>query len=112
MGDERIGFHFDVMCPWAYQSSVWIREVRRLTGLQIDWRFFSLEEINRSVQSVEQDLDVIRAMGLRQRVLEGPLDYAPSNIDDPNEAPKPPGGTPAPTKPAPEAKPAPETKEP
>ena len=71
-----------------------------------------IEEINRSVQSVEQDLDVIRAMGARQRVLDGPLDYAPSNIDDPNEAPKPPGGTPAPTKPAPEAKPAPETKEP
>jgi hypothetical protein len=34
------------MCPWAYQTSVWIREVRRLTGLQISWRFFSLEEIN------------------------------------------------------------------
>ena len=45
---ECVGFHFDVMCPWAYQSSVWIREVSRLTGLQIDWRFFSLEEINRS----------------------------------------------------------------
>jgi 2-hydroxychromene-2-carboxylate isomerase len=45
---ERIGFHFDVMCPWAYQTSLWIREVRRLTGLGIDWRFFSLEEINRT----------------------------------------------------------------
>ena len=45
---ERIGFHFDVMCPWAYQTSVWIRDVRRQTGLMIDWRFFSLEEINRT----------------------------------------------------------------
>jgi 2-hydroxychromene-2-carboxylate isomerase len=42
-----LGFHFDVMCPWAYQSSVWIREVRRQVPLEIDWRFFSLEEINR-----------------------------------------------------------------
>lgn len=42
----RIGFHFDVMCPWAFQTSLWIRDVRRQNGLQIDWRFFSLEEIN------------------------------------------------------------------
>ena len=44
---ETIAFHFDVMCPWAYQTSLWIRDVRRQNGLQIDWRFFSLEEINR-----------------------------------------------------------------
>ncbi len=44
---QTIGFHFDVMCPWAFQTSLWIRDVRRQTGLQIDWRFFSLEEINR-----------------------------------------------------------------
>jgi len=43
----RVAFHFDVMCPFAYQTSRWIREVRRLTGLEIDWRFFSLEEVNR-----------------------------------------------------------------
>jgi 2-hydroxychromene-2-carboxylate isomerase len=42
-----VEFHFDVMCPFAYQTSIWIREVRRLTGLRIEWRFFSLEEVNR-----------------------------------------------------------------
>ena len=45
---ETVGFHFDVMCPWAYQTSVWIRDVRRQNGMAIDWRFFSLEEINRT----------------------------------------------------------------
>jgi 2-hydroxychromene-2-carboxylate isomerase len=44
---KSIDFHFDVMCPWAYQTSLWIREVRDQTGLEINWRFFSLEEINR-----------------------------------------------------------------
>ncbi len=44
---ESVDFHFDVMCPYAYQTSLWIREVRRLTGLTVNWRFFSLEEINR-----------------------------------------------------------------
>jgi 2-hydroxychromene-2-carboxylate isomerase len=42
-----IEFYFDPMCPWAYQTSVWIRDVRGQIGLDIAWRFFSLEEINR-----------------------------------------------------------------
>jgi len=42
-----IEFYFDPMCPWAYQTSVWIRDVRSQIGLDIQWRFFSLEEINR-----------------------------------------------------------------
>ncbi len=46
-GVEYVDFHFDVMCPWAYQTSKWIRRVRDLTGLDVRWRFFSLEEINR-----------------------------------------------------------------
>jgi 2-hydroxychromene-2-carboxylate isomerase len=44
---EWVDFHFDAMCPWAYHASKWIREVRALTGLEVRWRFFSLEEINR-----------------------------------------------------------------
>jgi 2-hydroxychromene-2-carboxylate isomerase len=39
-----VAFHFDVMCPWAYQTSKWIREVRDQRDLSITWRFFSLEE--------------------------------------------------------------------
>jgi predicted DsbA family dithiol-disulfide isomerase len=23
-----VDFHFDIMCPWAYQASLWIRDVR------------------------------------------------------------------------------------
>lgn len=55
-----------------------------------------VEEINRSVQSVEEDLDVLRAIGARQRVLNGPLEYAPSEIDDPDAPPAPDPKTPAP----------------
>src|SRR4051795_9692233 len=42
-----VDFHFDVMCPLAYQASLWIREVRDHAGVDVRWRFFSLEEINR-----------------------------------------------------------------
>jgi 2-hydroxychromene-2-carboxylate isomerase len=44
---RTVDFHLDAMCPFAYQASVWIRDVRARTGLQVNWRFFSLEEINR-----------------------------------------------------------------
>jgi 2-hydroxychromene-2-carboxylate isomerase len=43
-----VDFHFDVMCPWAYQASIWIREVSEHAGVDVRWRFFSLEEINRA----------------------------------------------------------------
>jgi len=42
-----VDFHFDIMCPYAYQTSLWIRNVRDETGLDIRWKFFSLEEVNR-----------------------------------------------------------------
>jgi 2-hydroxychromene-2-carboxylate isomerase len=42
-----VDFHFDIMCPYAYQTSLWIREVRDTAGIEVRWRFFSLEEINR-----------------------------------------------------------------
>ena len=45
---DRVAFHFDVMCPYAYQTSLWMREARDLLGLRVDWRFFSLEEVNRA----------------------------------------------------------------
>ncbi len=45
---DHVDFYLDPMCPWAYQTSKWIREVQKHTGLTVDWRFFSLEEINRT----------------------------------------------------------------
>lgn len=42
-----VDFYFDVMCPWAYQTSKWIREARAVRPIAVNWRFFSLEEINR-----------------------------------------------------------------
>jgi 2-hydroxychromene-2-carboxylate isomerase len=43
---STVDFHFDVMCPWAYQTSLWMRDVRDQLGLTVNWKFFSLEEIN------------------------------------------------------------------
>jgi 2-hydroxychromene-2-carboxylate isomerase len=42
-----VDFHFDVMCPWAYQTSKWIRTVAEQRDVAVTWKFFSLEEVNR-----------------------------------------------------------------
>lgn len=47
MAPTSVDFHFDIMCPYAYQTSIWMREVQRQTDIELNWRFFSLEEINR-----------------------------------------------------------------
>ena len=54
-----------------------------------------VEEINRSIQSIEQDLEVLRGVGTRQMVIEGGIDYTPSGIESP-DGPSTPGPAPAP----------------
>jgi len=46
-----------------------------------------IEEINRSLQSVEEDRALIEAAGSRRTVNEGAVEYGPSNIDSPDDAP-------------------------
>ena len=42
-----VRFHFDPRCPWAWESSKWIREVEKVRDVEVEWAFFSLEEQNR-----------------------------------------------------------------
>jgi 2-hydroxychromene-2-carboxylate isomerase len=42
-----INFHFDPSCPLAWRTALWIREVRKVRPVDVIWRFFSLEVINR-----------------------------------------------------------------
>jgi predicted DsbA family dithiol-disulfide isomerase len=44
---ERVQWFFDPMCPYAYQAARWIRDVRSHVPIDVTWRFFSLEDINR-----------------------------------------------------------------
>lgn len=43
---EHVDFYFDPLCPWAWITSLWIREVRRHRPLEISWKFFSLAGVN------------------------------------------------------------------
>ncbi|HEY4179792.1 MAG TPA: type II secretion system secretin GspD [Kofleriaceae bacterium] len=53
-----------------------------------------VEEINRSVLSVEQDAEVLKALSNRKGIIEGAIEYGPSGIDDPADQPKQPAPAP------------------
>ncbi len=40
-------FYFDPICPWTWQTSLWVREVREHSKLEIQWKVLSLSEMNR-----------------------------------------------------------------
>jgi predicted DsbA family dithiol-disulfide isomerase len=49
----------DFLCPWSYQASLWLRQVRQALREQqesctIRWRFFSLEQQNKPNDAVWQ----------------------------------------------------------
>lgn len=66
---ERVRFHFDPGCPWAWQGSKWIREVARQKGIEIDWRLFSLALINDSDADPLADEHAKSTVALRSLVL-------------------------------------------
>jgi len=51
----KLTFYFDPLCPWAWRTSLWIREARTVRDLQITWRVFSLRENNRDKDPLAAD---------------------------------------------------------
>ena len=50
---DAVDVHVDPMCPYAYQTSLWLREVRDRCGVAVTWRFASLESFNREPHQPE-----------------------------------------------------------
>ncbi|HEX3765790.1 MAG TPA: hypothetical protein VHW23_44140, partial [Kofleriaceae bacterium] len=70
-----------------------------------------VEEINRAIQAVEEDINAANALGRRRFVEPGAVEYGPSRIESPDDGPAPPPARPdakqpAPIRPAPKAPPA------
>lgn len=42
-------FYWDPVCPFAWMTSRWVRQVRAQRDYEVDWRFISLRIINRNV---------------------------------------------------------------
>ena len=49
MSDADIRFYFDPVCPFAWMTSKWVRQVTAQRDYTVDWRFISLRMINAAV---------------------------------------------------------------
>ncbi|MDJ0379009.1 hypothetical protein [Cryobacterium sp. PH31-L1] len=47
--DADINFYFDPVCPFAWMTSKWVRQVQAQRDYTVDWRFISLRLVNAQV---------------------------------------------------------------
>lgn len=47
--DADIHFYFDPVCPFAWMTSKWVRQVQAQRDYAVDWRFISLRLVNAQV---------------------------------------------------------------
>jgi 2-hydroxychromene-2-carboxylate isomerase len=69
---EVVKFHFDPLCPWAWQGSRWIREVTRYRDIDVEWKLFSLKLVNQGRKDPladrhEQGTPALRTLALVRR---------------------------------------------
>jgi len=44
----KVDFYLDTACPWSWRTSVWMREVQKVRDVDVTWKFFSLEVVNKA----------------------------------------------------------------
>jgi len=64
-GPYDLEFFFDPGCPFAWQTSVWIRRVAELRDVSIGWRFISLKFINEDKDEYMPGMRDAQHQGLR-----------------------------------------------
>lgn len=76
MEPEPVRFFFDPICPWAYQTSRWMRRLAWLGVVSLDWGVFSLEVANKGAEESRRKGHSRSAAALRTllllREVEGP----------------------------------------
>jgi 2-hydroxychromene-2-carboxylate isomerase len=66
---DPVIFYFDPRCPWCWQTSRWARRLVELGEIDIDWRVFSLEVVNRPKDTDPADLEATGSPALRTAVV-------------------------------------------
>ncbi len=65
MTDRAVaGFWFDPVCPWAWMTSRWMREVEQVRPVDVEWHVMSLAYLNEGRELPPQFIDLMsRAWG-------------------------------------------------
>lgn len=50
---RQLKFYFDPVCPWAWRTSLWIREVTKVRPLSVEWDFLSLQAVNSGKETLK-----------------------------------------------------------
>jgi hypothetical protein len=87
MTNADLNFYFDPLCPFAWMTSKWVRQVAAQRDYTVEWRFISLRMINAAVDYDSQfppDYEAGHTAGLRllrvaarARAEHGPAAVAP-----------------------------------
>lgn len=71
-----VRFFFDPLCPWAWRTSLWMREVRSVRPVALEWAIFSLEGNNDGLDGLRDGLwrsgPAFRTIALLHQRLAGP----------------------------------------
>src|SRR3954466_15384774 len=68
MADADLTFYFDPVCPFAWMTSTWVRQVAAQRDYRVDWRFISLRLLNAHLDYATQfppDYEAGHTAGLR-----------------------------------------------
>ena len=72
--NSRLLFYFDPICPWAWRTSLWVREAAKVRPLTIEWDFLSLQAVNAGKESLKdshyKSEPAFRTMALVRRQFE------------------------------------------
>jgi predicted DsbA family dithiol-disulfide isomerase len=49
----KMKFYFDPVCPWAWRTSQWIRQVQTVRPLEVEWDFLSLKAVNSGTNTLK-----------------------------------------------------------
>lgn len=64
-----VEFFWDPVCPWAWITSQWVREVQSRRDLDVDWRFICLRLLNEGKIDYSQNERYARGHGRGLRLL-------------------------------------------